>query len=90
MYAKLIDGVIEIAPRKIKSGDSTTYNPTEETLLSLGYLPVRLTDAPETDTHHIAISTWTQTDTEIVQGWRIEEQDPTDEEILSILLGGEK
>lgn len=88
IYAKLIDGALVLAPKKIKNGDSITYNPTGEMLIPLGYLPVRFTDAPETDIKHIPVCTWTQADTEIIQQWHIEEAEPTETEILSILLGG--
>ena len=86
-YAKLINGVIVFAPRKIKNGDSITYNPTAEMLLPLGYLPVRFTDAPETEVGYEAVCTWEQTDTEIIQQWHIEEAEPTAEEALAILMG---
>lgn len=88
IYAKLIDGALVLAPKKIKNGNSITYNPSAEMLLPLGYLPVRFTDAPETDIKHIPVCAWTQTDTEIVQQWHIETAEPTETEILSILLGG--
>lgn len=86
-YAKLIEGEIYFAPRKIKHGDSITYNPTAEMLLPLGYLPVRFTDAPETDIKHIPVCTWTQTDTEIIQQWHIEEAEISAEDALAILMG---
>lgn len=89
-YGKLIDGMLHFAPRKIKDGDSTTYNPTGEMLEELGYLPVTFTDPPETEPGYYAVSEWAEEDGEIVQRWHIEEAEPTDEEILSILLGGEK
>ena len=88
MYGKLIDGVMQFAPKTIKQGDSITYNPTGDMLIPLGYLPVRFTDAPETDEQHYAVCTWAEIDGEIVQQWRIEEAEPTTEEILNILLGG--
>lgn len=90
MYAKLIDGMLHFAPRKIKNGDSTTYNPTGEMLEELGYLPVTFTDPPETEPGYYAVSEWEEVDGTIVQRWHVEEAEPTDEEILSILLGGEK
>lgn len=86
-YAKLIEGEIYFAPKKIKNGDSITYNPAGETLLPLGYLPVRFTDAPETEVGYEAVCTWEQTDTEIIQQWHIEETEPSAEEALAILMG---
>lgn len=89
MYGKLIDGALQLAPKKIKQGDSITYNPTGEMLIPLGYLPVRFTDAPETEPGYVAVCEWEEIDGTIVQQWRIEEAEPTTEEILNILLGGD-
>lgn len=89
-YAKLIDGVIDFAPKKIKDGETTTYNPTGEMLEELGYLPVTFTDPPETEPGYGAFCAWEEVDGTIEQRWHVEEVEPTDEEILSILLGGEK
>lgn len=84
-YAKLIDGVIEFAPKKIKDGDSTTYNPTGEMLEELGYLPVMFTDPPETEPGYYAVSEWEEIDGTIVQRWHVEEAEPTADELLSRL-----
>ena len=54
-YGKLIDGALQYAPNKIKNGDSIIYNPTAETLTALGYLPVIVTDAPQTETGYQAV-----------------------------------
>lgn len=89
-YAKLINGVLQYAPKKIKDGNSTTYNPTGEMLEALGYKPVRFTDPPETEPGYYSVCDWAEEDGEIVQRWRIEKAEPTDSEILEILLGGEK
>ena len=77
-----------ILPNKIKNGDSIIYNPTAETLTALGYLPVIVTDAPQTETGYQAVGEWVIEDGQIVLKWHIEEAEPTETEILSILLGG--
>lgn len=86
-YAKLINGAINFAPKKIKNGNSTTYNPTPETLTALGYMPVVVTDAPQTETGYQAVGEWVIEDGQIVLKWHIEEAEPTAEEALAILMG---
>ena len=84
-YAKLIDGMLHFAPRKIKNGDSTTYNPTGEMLEELGYLPVTFTDPPETEPGYVAVCEWAEEDGAIVQRWHVEEAEPTADELLARL-----
>lgn len=73
-YAKLIDGVISYAPRKITNQDeSITYNPTGEMLMPLGYLPVTYTDVPEVEEGYMPVSHWEEQDGAIVQVWTAEE-----------------
>ena len=53
-YAKLKDGAIEFAPRKIQMDGATVYNPVPDKLTALGYLPVVTSDpgeAPEDRAH---------------------------------------
>ncbi|MBQ2627380.1 MAG: hypothetical protein IJG17_06290 [Eubacterium sp.] len=85
MYAKLIDGVINFAPKKIKDGDSTTYNPTGEMLEELGYFPVTFTYPPENEPGYVAVCEWEEIDGTIVQRWRVEEAEPTADELLAML-----
>lgn len=86
-YGKLIDGAVEYAPNKIKDGDSTTYNPTVETLTALSYMPVIVTDAPQTETGYQAVGEWVIENNQIVLKWHIEEAEATAEEVLNILTG---
>lgn len=86
-YGKLIDGAVEYAPNKIKDGDSITYNPTVETLTALGYMPVIVTDAPQTETGYQAVGEWVIENNQIVLKWHIEEAEATAEEIVEILTG---
>lgn len=89
-YAKLVNGKIVFAPRKLRSGDTVVYNPPMELLKENGYKPVINTDAPEAGEGNIASPGWTETEEAIVQTWTIEpERDIADAEVLEILLGGE-
>ena len=46
-YAKLKDGTIEFAPRKIQMDGAMVYNPVPDKLTALGYLPVVTSDPGE-------------------------------------------
>ena len=72
MYAKLINGTLRSAPKKVDYNGKIIFNPTEEILLELGYLPVTYTDMPTDapDGQHYE-SSWKQNDTEIVQAWTL-------------------
>lgn len=72
MYAKLISGTLRSAPKKVTYNGKTIFNPPEEILLDMGYLPVTYTDIPTDAPHgqHYE-SSWSQTDTEIVQVWTL-------------------
>ena len=94
MFAKLISGTLRSAPKKVTYNGKTIFNPPEEVLLDMGYLPVAYTDMP-TDApegQHYE-SSWSQTDTEIVQVWTLvdnpAEPDPelSADEALNIIMG---
>ena len=89
MYGKLIDGALHLAPKKIKHGNSITYNPPAEMLTELGYKPVTFTDPPTTEVGYEAVSTWTDNGDYILQEWEIVQAEPSAEDIINILLGGE-
>ena len=72
MYAKLIDGALQYAPKKIKDGDSTTYNPQPEMLIAHGYLPVIETDRPEVEDGYYAEAHYTEEAGQIIQTWTVE------------------
>ena len=93
-YAKLIDGQLVYAPRKIQreiDGEMyTTYNPTDEMLAEQGWLPVIETDPPEAPEGYHYEPTYTEEGGEIVQGLVLV-QDPddiSDSEALEIIMGG--
>lgn len=94
MYAKLINGTLRSAPKKVDYNGKTIFNPPEEILLGMGYLPVTYTDMPTDapDGQHCE-SSWSQTDTEIVQAWTLvdnsaePEQELSADEALNIIMG---
>lgn len=94
MYAKLINGILISAPKKVDCNGKTIFNPPEEALLDMGYFPVTYMDMPTdapTGQHHE--SHWEQIDAEIVQVWTLvdnpAEPDPelSADEVLNIIMG---
>lgn len=92
MYAKLINGTLRSAPKTVNYNGKAIFNPPEEILLGMGYLPVAYADTPTDapDGQHYE-SSWSQTDTEIVQVWKLVDDpiyptpEPTPEERISNL-----
>lgn len=74
MYAKLIEGVIFFAPRKIKYNGYTYFNPKPAILEAAGFKPVIFTEQPGPE----YVETWTETDDAIIQGW----VEPAEEETV--------
>ena len=91
MRAKIIDGEIVFAPRKIRrevDGQSRTiYNPTDEMLAAAGWLPVveePMPEAPEGYHYEPHYTEWiTETGTVIYQEWELVFDEITDEEALT-------
>ena len=94
MYAKLISGTLRSAPKKVDYNGKTIFNPPEEVLLDMGYLPVTYTDMPTdaSNGQHYEPS-WSQTDAEIVQVWTLvdnpaePEPELSADEALNIIMG---
>lgn len=77
MLAKLIDGVIKYAPKKIYIDNKLVFNPTDEQLKSQGYKEVENTEAPSVLTKtQTAVSSYVEQDEKIVQQWNIEAGQP--------------
>lgn len=94
MYAKLMSGTLRSAPKKVDYNEKTIFNPPDDVLLEMGYLPVTYTDMPTdaSNGQHYE-SHWEQTDTEIVQVWILVDN-PTEpepelsaDEALDIIMG---
>lgn len=94
MYAKLVNGTLRSASKIVDYNGKTIFNPPEEILLDMGYLPVTYTDMPTdaSNGQHYE-SHWEQTDTEIVQAWTLvdnsaePEQELAADEALNIIVG---
>ena len=77
MLAKLINGVIQYAPKKIYIGNKLVFNPTDEQLKSQGYQEVENTEQPNVLTKtQSAVSSYVEQDGKIVQQWRIQASQP--------------
>ena len=92
MYAKLINNTLRTAPKRITWQSRTVDNPTPEQLADMGYLPVTYTAMPpDSPSGQHYEPYWTQTDTEIVQAWKlvddqeVPDPEPTPEERLEAL-----
>ena len=82
-YAKLIDSKPTYAPNPILHAGLWYGNPPEEIYGAEGYKPVRYTEPPSEPTDGYQWNeTWSETDTEIVQGWVLVEVPITDEDAL--------
>lgn len=82
-YAKLIDGNLQPSPNPIYIDPYWVGNPTGEMLTAEGYKPVRFTDPPTEPTDGYQWQeTWSETESEIVQGWVLVEVPITEEEAL--------
>ena len=99
MYGKLENGNLTFAPRSVVVEDKRIINPDEKTLFSLGWLPVVMTEAPETEEGFYPVSHYEERDGRIVRVWTVEAepvQEPTTEErlealesaMLEMILGG--
>lgn len=82
-YAKLVNGYPTYAPNPILHNGLWYGNPPGSVYEAEGYKPVRFTD-PHTEPGegYQWSETWSETDTEIVQGWVLVEVPITDEDAL--------
>ena len=71
VYAKLIDGDLVLAPRKVIYNGKRVANPKPEILLALGYKPVQYTDPPDPVEGFHPEFYWTETEDEILQVWQM-------------------
>ena len=93
MYAKLIDGALIPAPRKMNTeigGESyTVFNPPAEMLIADGWLPVVETEKPAAPVGYDYVPVYTEDAGQIVQSWVLVEADLSAEQAMEIILGGE-
>ena len=90
MFGKLIDGELSGAPRPIKTENGDVFTNDPALLLQYGYKPIITAEYPSDGKSYI--SSWAETETEIVQVWTEVQQsdnDPiSDSEALAIITGG--
>ena len=90
MYAKIENGELRGAPRPIRTENGDVFTTDPNLLLHYGYKPIISTDCPSDGKSYI--SSWAETETEIIQVWTEQPQmddDPiSDSEALEIITGG--
>lgn len=80
MLAKIINGAISYAPRKIIVEGKTIFNPTDTLLKEHGYKDVETSEAPTVSTQtQQAVPSWQEQENKIVQTWELKpaQPDPT-------------
>ena len=90
MYGKLINGELQIAPKRLIINDTQVWNASADDYLSRGWLPVTFTEPPEAPSGYHYDDEWELQVDKIIQTWHLEEDDLDDHELLDILLGGEE
>ena len=90
MYAKLIEGALNIAPKKLLGDGVIVYNPPESMYRAPGWKPVTFTDAPEAPEGYYYESGWEETAEAIVQTWTLTPlpDDIDEDEAYDIIFGG--
>jgi len=90
MYAKLIDGNLHIAPRKLPGDGVIVYNPPAEMYAAQGWKPVQYTDPPEAPEGYYYESGWEEQTDAIVLTWALVPlpDDIDDAEAYDIIFGG--
>lgn len=79
-YGKLENGYIQYAPTTVIWQGHIVNNPDETKLKELGYLPIKKVDMPQDaqQGQHYE-SSWEQSETEIVQVWKLVKNEPIPE-----------
>ena len=80
ILAKLINGALSYAPRKIIIDGKTIFNPSENLLKEQGYKDVETSEAPAVSTQtQQAVPSWKEQEDKIVQSWELKpaQPDPT-------------
>lgn len=92
MYAKIIDGFLTPAPRKIQreidGAQYVTYNPTDEMLAEQGWKPFTETAHEEAPAGYEYRPVYTDAGDTILQSWELTERELSADEALSIITGG--
>ena len=80
-YVKLTDGRLSYAPKKLIIDGTTAYNPTAAMLTAQGWKPLRIEDAPAVEDGYHLEPVYSETETEVVQGWSVVEDGPVEPSI---------
>lgn len=91
MYGKLIDGELQIAPKKLNGDGVVVYNPPAEMYIAQGWKPVEYTEQPgDPPSGYYYESGWEEQTEAIVQTWTLTPlPDDIDEaEAYDIIFGG--
>lgn len=90
MFAKLIDGDLQIAPKKLPGDGVIVYNPPAEMYLAQGWKPVTFVDPPEAPSGYYYESGWEEQTDAIMQTWTLTPlpDDIDDGEAYDIIFGG--
>lgn len=87
MLAKLVNGVLSYAPRKIIVDGKTIFNPTDEVLKEQGYKEMQTTDMPDDAPEgKLYVSSWTDAGDTIQQVWTLVDAPPKSREELAVEL----
>lgn len=71
MYAKLINGALQPAPRHVTVDGYNIWNAPAEVMFSLGWKAVVFTNAPEAPEGYHYAAGWEEDETEITQTWTL-------------------
>ena len=91
MYGKLIDGVLQFAPKKLPGDGVNVWNPPAEMYLEQGWKPVVFTEAPDDPpAGYYYEGGWEEQGERIVQTWTLTElpEDIDEAEAFGIIFGG--
>lgn len=87
MLAKLINGALSYAPKKIIVDGKTILNPTDTLLKEQGYKELQTTDMPDdAPENKLYVSSWTDAGETIQQVWTLVDAPPKSREELAVEL----
>ena len=87
MLAKIINGALSYAPRKIIVEGKTIFNPPEDALKAQGYKELQTTDMPDdAPENKLYVPSWTDAGDTIQQVWTLADVPPKSREELAVEL----
>ena len=91
MYGKLIEGNLQIAPKKLNGDGVVVYNPPSEMYITQGWKPVEYTEQPDDPpAGYYYESGWEEQTNAIIQTWILMPlpDDIDESEAYDIIFGG--